>query len=157
MGCQLTACGYDGVEFNWMSWRGASHCMLFIEILNTAVNSTDVHTESRNIWIYARSSLIGLQKELSFFQKLKGTRNYFNLLLWRCFSFLPCGLNLCLGIWLGLSSSAKGIHHHCHHILVDTQDSDQVGMLEECVIVYQFPIKQNKIKYNTKTSKNILK
>jgi len=141
MGCLLNACDCDGVEFNWISWSGASNCMLFTEILKSTVNSTDVHTESRNIWIYAYSSPTGLQKELSFFQKLKETRKNFNLFLWRCFSFLSCGLNLCLGIWLGLSSSAKSIHHHCHNILVDTQDPDQVRMLEECVIVYQFPIK----------------
>ena len=140
-GLSVNCMWIDGVEFNWMSWRGASHCMLFIEILKSAVNSTDVHTESRNIWIYVCSSLAGLQKKLSFFQKLKGTRKYFNLLLRWCFSFLSCGLNLCLGIWLSLSSSAKCIHHHCHHILMDTQDPDQVRMLEECVIVYQFPIK----------------
>lgn len=45
-----------------------------------------------------------------------------------------------------LSSTAECVHHHRHHILVDTQDADQVRVLEEDVVVHEGPEKILKIK-----------
>ena len=42
-----------------------------------------------------------------------------------------------------LRGSCNGGHHDGYHVLVNSQDVDQVRMLEEDVVVHQGPVKNN--------------
>ena len=48
---------------------------------------------------------------------------------------------LSLGLAGSLSTAAQRVHHDGHHVLVHTQDADQVRVLEEDVVVDERPVR----------------
>lgn len=45
----------------------------------------------------------------------------------------------CLSLACSLCTTAQSIHHDGHHVLVHTQDADEVRVLEEDVVVHERP------------------